>query len=249
MSLMMAKCWTLFQEIWLWIVSDMGIPFTTEKIRTSIWHWAQKWNHLEDITGEDPEESKVCLIATYLAYCFAGIWNYEWLGLLFEDLFWHNEFGKGGQEQPTLVFMYKRHNNIRTNVGVVIRNGTKLLVVISMALLRYITVVLKKSEHQFWYILSDFSKKSKKQFWYKFGVLKKSKNQSNNLLQTCQLFHENLKFLEKPELEVFWVFDFQKKQVIWFWIFKRGPKPGCDALLCLTSCSCVLSNSLCCLSL
>ncbi len=50
---------------------------------------------------------------------------------------------KMGQEQPTLVLLYTRHNNIRTNVGAVTRNGTKLLVVISMALLRYITVVLK----------------------------------------------------------------------------------------------------------
>jgi hypothetical protein len=121
-------------------------------------------------------------------------------------------------------------------------------VVISMALLRYITVVLKKCEHQFWYILSDFSKKTKNQFWYKIGVLKKSKNQLNNLLQTCQLFHENLKFLQKPELEVFLILWFPKRQVIWFWIIKRGPKPGCDALLCSNSCSCVLSNSLCCLS-
>jgi hypothetical protein len=56
---------------------------------------------------------------------------------------------KMGQEQPTLVLLYKRHNNIRTNVGAVIRDGNKLLVVISMALLRYITVVLKKCEHQF----------------------------------------------------------------------------------------------------
>ncbi len=56
---------------------------------------------------------------------------------------------KMGQEQPTLVLLYKKLNNIRTNVGGVFISGTKLLVVISMALLRYITVVLKISEHQF----------------------------------------------------------------------------------------------------
>jgi hypothetical protein len=27
---------------------------------------------------------------------------------------------KMGQEQPTLVLLYKRHNNIRTNVGAVL---------------------------------------------------------------------------------------------------------------------------------
>jgi hypothetical protein len=108
MSLMMAKSWTLFQVIWLWIVSDMGIPFTTEKFRTSIWHGAQKWNHLEEIAGEDPEESKVCLIATYLAYCSAGIWNYEWLGLLFEDLGWHDEFGKDGPGTTNTCFVVQK---------------------------------------------------------------------------------------------------------------------------------------------
>jgi hypothetical protein len=155
---------------------------------------------------------------------------------------------KMGQEQPTLVLLYTRHNNIRTNVGAVTRNGTKLLVVISMALLRYITVVLKNLSINSDIYCQTSQIKTKKQFWYNIGVLKKSKNQSNNLLQTCQLFHENLKFLQKPELEIFWFFDFQKRQVIWFLIFKRGPRPGCDALLCLTSCSCVLSNALCYLS-
>jgi hypothetical protein len=147
---------------------------------------------------------------------------------------------KMGQEQPTLVLLYKRQNNIRTNVGAVIRNGTKLLVVISMALLRYITVVLKNLSINSDIYCQTSQIKTKNQFWYKIGVLKKSKDQSNNLLQTCQLFHESLKFLQKSELEIFWFFDFQKKQVIWFWIIKRGSKPGCDALLCSTLCSCVM---------
>lgn len=65
-------------------------------------------DHLEDIVGEDPEESDECLIATYLAYRFAGIWNYEWLGLLFEDLFWHNEFGKDGPGTTNTCFVVQK---------------------------------------------------------------------------------------------------------------------------------------------
>jgi hypothetical protein len=124
--------------------------------------------------------------------------------------------------------------NIRTNVGVVIRNGTKLLVVISMALLRYTTVVLKKSEHQFCDILSDFSKKlrtSQTTFYKPASYFMKTGSSCKN---------QNWRFFDSLISKKGRLFDSE--------FLKRGPKPGCDVLLCLASCSCVLSNYLCCLS-
>jgi len=156
MSLMMAKCWTLFQVIWLWIVSDMGIPFTTEKFRTSNWHWAQKWPSWRH-RGRRSWRVRRMFDSNLpcIPFCrYLKLWvtrTIIWRPLLAQWIW--KRWARNNQH------LFCCTKNIRTNVGAVIRNGTKLLVVISMALLRYTTVVLKKSEHQFCDILSDFSKK------------------------------------------------------------------------------------------